>query len=254
MQNKLYLPFCFVVSLLMLFCANTAIAQDGNKDMVLVGVEGQKTKAYIPCKVADPHCDASKLKTTELEAFYIDKYETTYADVLQCLESGKCSKQNGALEKIKNYLAKNPQAANLPYNYSFNESVIEFDLAKQYCKAQGKRLPSPEEWLLAAMGSQIQDYPWGADKTDGIYAREISAVGSFPRDLSVWGAYDMGGNAAEYVEGQRMGKEISGVKCMSIYSYPAMGNANRIKVYERFGRADNQEYDNTFYVSSRCAK
>ncbi|MGI5830484.1 MAG: formylglycine-generating enzyme family protein [Bradymonadia bacterium] len=255
MQSKTHSLLIPVLLLLAFAYANTSFAQESNENMVLVGKAGEKTKAYVPCKVADPHCDATELKAVELDAFYIDKYETTYADIVQCLESGKCTKNDELLKRIKDYMGNHPGAENLPYDYSVGLAQnIGQDLARDYCKALGKRLPSPEEWLLAAMGSQIQAYPWGNDKTDGIYASKISAVGSFPRDLSVWGAYDMGGNAGEWVEGKRMGKEYeAGTKCLPEFSYPAMGNAKRIKVYERFGET-RSVIEEDFYVTSRCAK
>jgi formylglycine-generating enzyme required for sulfatase activity len=82
---------------------------------------------------------------------------------------------------------------------------VSFCEAEAFCNWAGCRLPSDDEWLIAAGGSKLPTFPWGDDSEEGICnSAEVglgttSPVGFFPRSRArAFGFDDMAGNVWEW--------------------------------------------------------
>ncbi|MDH3326494.1 MAG: formylglycine-generating enzyme family protein [Gammaproteobacteria bacterium] len=90
-----------------------------------------------------------------------------------------------------------------------DEPVIEvnwFD-GDSYCKWAGKRLPTEVEWEKAARGVEGNEFTWGNKWAPGLsnageetWNDGVAPVGSYPKDKSPYGVYDMAGNVSEWVD------------------------------------------------------
>ena len=233
-------------SLISLAMVGVAIASpvDG---MVAVGEPGATLTGYKPCALADASCAKTSLEQVQVKAFLIDAYEVTWADVKACVDEKRCDLSDWASGRAEHVIKQDATKANYPADLPVEDAI-------NYCKANGKRLPEPEEWLLAAMGTELQDYVWGDDAIEGSWSATVGEVGKYPRDLSVWGAYDMGGNATEWVNGKYHGEVSANAKCGDPRTWPSMGNANLVKIYEQFGVHSAQPIERQEYRGFRCVK
>jgi formylglycine-generating enzyme required for sulfatase activity len=129
-----------------------------------------------------------------LDAFYIDKYEITNEEYQRCMDARRCNPQ--AFRSDRSLMGpRQPVVA------------VGWDDAVTYCRFVGERLPTEAEWEKAARGTDERRYPWGNEwhrdwvnlhgPEDGF--DETAPVGSFPGNVSPYGAYDMAGNAWEWV-------------------------------------------------------
>ena len=89
---------------------------------------------------------------------------------------------------------------NLPVTY------VTWANANNYCHWQNKHLPTEAQWEKAARGKQGLEFPWGNKWVDAasnsgseLWRDGAAPVGSYPKDKSPFGVYDMGGNVSEWV-------------------------------------------------------
>jgi len=129
-----------------------------------------------------------------LDPYYIGEHEVTIEEYRPCVDQGVCPE---------------PCIWNDPKFNQPRQPVVcaNWDDAVAYCAFRGGRLPTEAEWEYAARGTDERRFPWGDDwhpewvnqhtPDDGY--KHTAPVGSFPENRSPFGAYDMAGNAWEWV-------------------------------------------------------
>ncbi|MBI5486080.1 MAG: formylglycine-generating enzyme family protein [Deltaproteobacteria bacterium] len=158
--------------------------------------------------------DDEPLHEVHVDSFEIDRTEVTNAQYRDCVDHGECSPPDSPRSLTRPDYYSDPAFANFPV------INVDGDLAERYCEAVGKRLPTEAEWEKAARGGceiggdpstcepavDARSRPWGDESPACSRANafracvgDTSEVGSFPSDVSPYGAVDMGGNVAEIV-------------------------------------------------------
>lgn len=111
-----------------------------------------------------PYCDDEWLgidvlldrSTVYLDAFWIDRHETTVAAYRACVAAGGCDVAPLVVGDTRYLVPAWPMV-----NVTWRE-------AADYCKWAGKRLPTEAEWERAARGTDGRRWPWGnQDRVDG---------------------------------------------------------------------------------------
>lgn len=129
----------------------------------------------------------------QIKPFFLDKFEVTNEDFMKFVQA----KKYPAPSHWKN--AQIP-----PGEDKFPVTNVSWEDAQAYALWAGKRLPTEEEWEWAAHGEHRQAYPWGNEfsansaNTKESRKNALMPVGSFPSGVSLCGAFDLIGNAAEW--------------------------------------------------------
>ena len=167
----------------------------------------------------DHQDDEQPVHNVYVDAFWIDQYEVTNGMYAQCVEAKICTmpipeeilvelspkfsdqilfRSLAEQSEFPQRLATDPEFFNQPVTGIFWEN------ANAYCQWVGRRLPTEAEWEKAARGVDGRMYPSG-EEIDCTKANLFSCadnpsrVGSFEAGQSPYGAYDMAGNAMEWV-------------------------------------------------------
>jgi formylglycine-generating enzyme required for sulfatase activity len=141
-----------------------------------------------------------------LSAYVLDAYEVSVARYRACVQAGTCTAPGTTLAQGCTYT---PLVAGQEL---YPVTCVSWQQASDFCAwDDGRRLPTEAEWERAARGSSSSSYPWGDtfDCTRAVLAGTTQcsahagvspkAGGSAPAGESPEGAFDLIGNAAEWV-------------------------------------------------------
>lgn len=128
--------------------------------------------------------DEAPEATIEVPSFYIDKYEVTNAEFKEVFP------EHDFPDGWENY----PVAG------------VSWNMAVDYAKAVGKRLPTEVEWEKAARGTEGMEFPWGNGFDTSFCNMVDSDVkapaerGKYIEGMSPYGCVDMAGNVYEWTQ------------------------------------------------------
>ena len=165
--------------------------------------------------------DEKPIHKVFLDAYWIDQYEVTNGMYAKCIEAKICSvpMPDGFFlssfdsvtvpdQLLSEFFAERSdffqRLATEPEFFNQPALGIHWGNANAYCRWVDRRLPTEAEWEKAARGVDRRTYPWGEtiDCTKANFSSCVdspSRVGSFEEGQSPYGAYDMAGNAMEWV-------------------------------------------------------
>jgi formylglycine-generating enzyme required for sulfatase activity len=136
-------------------------------------------------------------------AYFLDRTEVTVAAYAACVNAGKCTAPP-TLKEGDRFQVCNWGEANRKDNPI---NCVTWPQADAYCRWNGKRLPTREEWLAAARARDGRKYAWGdqslSDTFPTCWARDdkregTCPVGAFPGTDTAEGVKDLFGNVAEW--------------------------------------------------------
>jgi len=192
-----------------------------------------------------------------LDSYYIDVHEVTNAQYKLYVDSMGVEAPH--LWEDDNY----------PFGWDGYPVVdVSWDDAVGYARFVGKRLPTEAEWEKAARGTDGRNFPWG-EKFDRhlVEMDGLIPVMSIQGNVSPFGAFDMAGNAAEWVEDWYAGypreedqvipKEVTTRKQSFPHEKYKVYRGGGFNTFGKFLRCANRERDKPDkmwrYIGFRCA-
>ena len=224
--------------------------EDGKGVSVAAASPGDRTcpvgSAYLPAGTFVMGDRGDEVSVAEL---CLDLTEVTVEAYSDCYYQGECSAAltgsdcNSGVSGRRNH----------PIN------CVDWNQADTYCRAQGKRLPTEEEWEWAARsGPEGRSYPWGSEEPgaqvcwDGagndegrLKRTSTCAVGVHPEGDSAQGVHDLAGNVWEWTSGKQWAAQVFRGGCWSL----TVGEPMRA-AYRGWGDSSYR----FFFLGFRCAR
>ncbi len=134
--------------------------------------------------------------STEIGNFYMDVHEVTVAQYGKFYEVASRAVRGRKPDKATNETD--------PENHpALGVAWRDAEAYATWCGQAfgGKKIPTEAQWEKAARGTEGYRYPWGSENPFWSRSRkpgQIDPVKSFRNDVSVYGIYDLAGNAREW--------------------------------------------------------
>ncbi|HEX7927730.1 MAG TPA: SUMF1/EgtB/PvdO family nonheme iron enzyme, partial [bacterium] len=192
----------------------------------------------------------------QVDAFNIDIFETTNKEFLEFVRANPEYQRGGKQPKALadgDYLSH--WTDTLRYSDELENRPVVFisqPIADAYCKWRKKRLPTSDEWGLAA-GEGRRKYPWGNQAPTTELANFGNPFGkpepgeAYPQGRTPEGVYNMAGNVWEITSTKEGGLVVARGGCY--FDQPEFREAG----YRGTRTRDRAEYTSRF-MGVRCAQ
>jgi formylglycine-generating enzyme required for sulfatase activity len=143
---------------------------------------------------ADGSVDEKPVHSVNVAAFEMDEIEVTTGAYKVCVEAAACQEPDIGVDCNWGKRDRSEHPVN----------CVSWRDAAAYCAFVKKRLPTEEEWELAARGTAGTRYPWGNAEPGAqlCWKRHVGEgtcrAGSFSAGKSPLGIQDLGGNVWEW--------------------------------------------------------
>lgn len=144
-------------------------------------------------------------EVTITQGFWIDAHEVTNAEFKVFIDAGGYDAAQFWSEKGWAFRSEWDFAGPVDCGGGpeYPRVCVTWHEAEAYANWRGARLPTESEWEYAARGPDSLIYPWGDEwdptKANVTELQHTAPVGSYPDGSSWVGAFDMAGNAMEWV-------------------------------------------------------
>lgn len=235
-QHRLHVMWlCLVIAVVALGNANAQAGDDPSapvsipKTTATLGIQKKDVDSVmslcqsemdrLECKKRDLFDPEFPPRTVTVEAFRMDPMEVTNERYRACVASGNCTAVNQGACRIYDVDADNWKGKSLEaaYNKPNHPAIcVTWVQAQTFCAWSGGRLPTEDEWEVAARGTDKRQFPWGnnwetnrANWGDFMMERDEMSIGAYDGysttapvgsydNASPYGLSDMAGNVWEW--------------------------------------------------------
>lgn len=139
-----------------------------------------------------PYPGAGMETTATPDSFLVDRFPVTNEEYLKFIQGSRYIPSD-----TSNYLRHWERGLPVSGQERYPVVWVSLEDARAYARWAGKRLPTEEEWQLAAQGTDGREWPWGnefhATKCNNGFGRP-TPVDAFPKGESPYGVADLVGN------------------------------------------------------------
>jgi formylglycine-generating enzyme required for sulfatase activity len=131
-------------------------------------------------------------------------------------------------------------------------TYVSQDQAKEACAKAGKRLPSPEEWASASLGTPDKDSGWSSEdcQVASNWESQPGKTGSALNCISSSGAYDMIGNVWEWIDAVAEDGQLDG-KNLPDEGYVISSDGKGLVSDTRQGNPDPNYHGDYFWIKKQ---